>query len=406
LAHYAADGTPLEQIAYTYDVNGRRSGMSTSVGPHAYRYDATGQLLGATAPAGANESFAYDPVGNRLAANGTAYTVNALNQYTAVGAATFTYDADGNLATRSDADGTTTYTYDAESRLVGVTRPDGAAWNCIYDALGNRVEVNDNGTVSRYVFDPVGLTDLAAEYDAAGSLVRRYLHAGWLAADETADGARRYYHADALSSTRLLTDDTGAVVATRDYTAFGQLKTATGEDTPFGYVGGLGVLADATGLLHMRNRDYAPAEGRFVQLDPIGINAGDVNLYRYCGNGPVGAIDPMGLDTCEQIKVNDPNVYCYEFPEVPGGVYAGDFNRYTGKIRLNSKLPDVSGTYEHEKQHKADLNVKHPDGGNMLDHVDSEIRADAAMGWPREKSVERIKRFPMYYGRLKGFKDL
>ena len=297
LAHYAADGTPLEQITYTYDVNGRRNSMTTSAGSHAYRYDATGQLLGVTSSDGANESFAYDPVGNRLAANGSAYTVNALNQYTAVGTATFTYDADGNLATSTDADGTTTYTYDAENRLVGVTRPDSATWTCTYDALGNRVEVNDNGTVSRYVFDPVGLTDLAAEYDAAGSLVRRYLHAGWLAADETADGARRYYHADALSSTRLLTDDSGIVVATRDYSAFGQLKTATGEETPFGYVGGLGVLADSTGLLHTRNRDYAPSEGRFIQLDPIGINAGDVNLYRYCGNEPVFHSDPMGLWT-------------------------------------------------------------------------------------------------------------
>jgi RHS repeat-associated protein len=298
LAHHAADGTPFEQIAYTYDVNGRRTGMTTAAGSHSYRYDATGQLLGATAPGGANETFAYDPVGNRLAANGTAYTVNALNQYTAAGAATFAYDADGNLVTRTDAEGVTTYTYDAESRLVGVARPDGSQWRCTYDALGNRVEVDDNGAVTRYVFDPVGLTDLASEYDGAGNLVRRYLHAGWLAADETAAGARRYYHADALSSTRLLTDATGAVVATRDYTAFGQLKADTGEATPFGYVGGLGVLQEPTGLLFMRNRYYAPGEGRFVQMDPIGINAGDVNSYRYASNAPYSTADPSGLWGC------------------------------------------------------------------------------------------------------------
>lgn len=42
------------------------------------------------------------------------YTANALNQYTAVGAASPTYDGNGNLT----SDGTFTFGYDAESRMI------------------------------------------------------------------------------------------------------------------------------------------------------------------------------------------------------------------------------------------------------------------------------------------------
>jgi hypothetical protein len=34
--------------------------------------------------------------------------------------------------------------------------------------------------------------------------------------------------------------------------------------------------------------------GRFLTPDPIGF-AGGFNLYAYCGNNPVGAVDPSGL---------------------------------------------------------------------------------------------------------------
>jgi len=31
---------------------------------------------------------------------------------------------------------------------------------------------------------------------------------------------------------------------------------------------------------------YDPTVGRFLEEDPIGIAGGDLNFYRYCGNGP------------------------------------------------------------------------------------------------------------------------
>jgi len=35
--------------------------------------------------------------------------------------------------------------------------------------------------------------------------------------------------------------------------------------------------------------------GRFISVDPLGFDAGDVNLRRYVGNGPASAVDPSGM---------------------------------------------------------------------------------------------------------------
>ena len=40
---------------------------------------------------------------------------------------------------------------------------------------------------------------------------------------------------------------------------------------------------------------YDPSNGRWLTEDPIGFDAGDMDLYRYVGNDPVNAIDPSGL---------------------------------------------------------------------------------------------------------------
>jgi len=50
------------------------------------------------------------------------------------------------------------------------------------------------------------------------------------------------------------------------------------------------------GLYDYRNRMFSPMLGRFLQPDPIGFLAGDVNIYRYCGNNASNMKDPFGLN--------------------------------------------------------------------------------------------------------------
>ena len=295
ITHKDKNGNDLEMFQYTYDADGRRTQVESSEGVEAYTYDLAGQLTAATYPDGTMEMFQYDAVGNRVFANGEAYTANELNQVLTAGDATFTYDDNGNMTSRIDANGTTTYEYDSKSRLVRVVRSDGNAWSCQYDAFGNRVQVNDNGQIRTQLYTLGSLPSLAAEYNAAGKLVRRYILLGsTLIADVDSSGNYRYYHSDGLGSTRLMTNGAGAVVSRQAYNAFGSLRTASGEAMRFGFVGMYGIEVDATGLVFMRNRYYDTALGRFTQMDPIGVQGKDVNWYRYCGNDGINRTDPWG----------------------------------------------------------------------------------------------------------------
>jgi RHS repeat-associated protein len=57
-----------------------------------------------------------------------------------------------------------------------------------------------------------------------------------------------------------------------------------------------GLRYDPTsGLYYARNRDYSPTLGRWLQTDPLGLAAGDSNVYRFVGNSPTYLSDPTGL---------------------------------------------------------------------------------------------------------------
>ena len=62
------------------------------------------------------------------------------------------------------------------------------------------------------------------------------------------------------------------------------------------------------------NRDYDPATGRYVESDPIGLEAG-VNTYGYALQNPLKYTDPLGLDV----------LVCF-YPEGVGHVGFGDGN--------------------------------------------------------------------------------
>jgi RHS repeat-associated protein len=53
-------------------------------------------------------------------------------------------------------------------------------------------------------------------------------------------------------------------------------------------------LLSSLGVYDFRNREYDPARGRFLQIDPIRFGGG-YNLYRFAGNNPVSGSDPSGL---------------------------------------------------------------------------------------------------------------
>jgi RHS repeat-associated protein len=77
-----------------------------------------------------------------------------------------------------------------------------------------------------------------------------------------------------------------------------------------------GQMADAeTGLYYNYYRDYDPQTGRYVQSDPMGLEAG-INPYAYVGNNPLTFTDPFGLCACRlpgsgDLWKNYPNYNAY-----------------------------------------------------------------------------------------------
>jgi RHS repeat-associated protein len=53
------------------------------------------------------------------------------------------------------------------------------------------------------------------------------------------------------------------------------------------------------GIYDYRHRYYLPSIGRFIETDPTGFDAGDMNLFRYTADDPVDLTDPMGLQISE-----------------------------------------------------------------------------------------------------------
>jgi RHS repeat-associated protein len=98
----------------------------------------------------------------------------------------------------------------------------------------------------------------------------------------------------------------GAVINRFAYTPYGEVQalTASWATPPAGSTPAVpwahlfqGLeFTDVTGLAYVRHRDYSAILGRFIELDPIGFDAGDNNWYRFVLNSPTWYVDPSGLN--------------------------------------------------------------------------------------------------------------
>jgi RHS repeat-associated protein len=317
--------TPL--AIFDYDNLGRRinrsypqNGVST-----AYTYNDGSDLtkleikgatnpttidLGGYNPAGqigyrtnSNDAYAWTAGANVSAS----YVTNGLNQFTAVAGATQSYDLKGNLA----ALGGKSLTYGAENALMtsGTT-------SFLYDALGRLVNSN---TSNRFDYDD---DQLVAETNAVGTYARWYVAAPggseplvWYEGTQT---DKRYLDQDERGSIVRITNASGGLVGINTYDEFGVPGPAnTGR---FQYTGQ--AWMPEAGLYYNRARMYAPTLGRFVQTDPLGMQAG-FNLYNYTSSDPINATDPSGLDPCTGCIPIVGNPYPPGYEVTPGVGWGG-----------------------------------------------------------------------------------
>ena len=298
--NYTAAGALESYTRYTYNSEGYRTAMITQDGAWAYTYDMKDQLVGAVFTDKAGQitqelSCEYDAAGNRTKAveNGVTitYTYNDLNQIISANGFNYLYDANGNLL----EDEKRTYTWTADNRVASETlKSTGQTWEYGYDALGNRVSSKTNGVTTTWTVDENG--NILAEY-VDGVWNRTYYQGKLLTGFTDKDGNAYYYNADALGSVISVSGADGAAVNNYTYDPWGNEIASTEEvDNDFKYVGGCGLMANDSGTVFVRARNYDPETGRWISADPIGIDGGE-NLYQYVSNNPVCFIDKYGYMT-------------------------------------------------------------------------------------------------------------
>lgn len=298
--------TPLLSFDYgTRDVLGRIAQRTETVlggSPHAfgYSYDLAGRLSDVTTDSVPTGHYEYDPNGNRTLANGVAATYDAQDRLLTFGTKSYTYTANGELATKTDSatGAVTQYSYDELGNLTRVDLPDGRVVEYVIDGLNRRVAKKVDGVVvAKWLWQ--SQLRIAAELDASNNVVSRFVYATKANVPDYLVKAGVTYKilTDQVGTPRLVVRaDTGAEVQRTSRDEFGVLIAESGDTTlhPFGFAGGL--FDRDTGLVRFGARDYDAETGRWTAKDPIRFAGGLTSLYSYVGSDPVNNMDPNGLD--------------------------------------------------------------------------------------------------------------
>ncbi|MDD2707700.1 MAG: DUF6531 domain-containing protein [Verrucomicrobiae bacterium] len=414
----------LMRMTYGFDNVGNRLWVKNKNGRgDVYQYNANYEVTGVkynvknpadgyAAATNPSRTVIYnlDAVGNRTSVtdNGTntLYTINNLNQYTAVGSQNLSYDGKGNLT----GDGTWTFSYDHDNNLVGASKT-GATATYQRDALGRRISKTVNGVTITYIYAG---DDLIEERNADGTVKAQYIYEAGIdwPVKAVIGGVDYYFSQDILGNVIALTDASGNLVEQYWYDIYGKptikdgsYQTLTTAKTPFLFTGR--EYDSETGLYHYRARAYSPDLGRFLQADPISFDGGDINLYRYCANDPINYKDPEGLEKNPACVLNCEkqlsacfslgNIAAYGTSGGLAGLGAQGVNKTAPKPRGGVAGGGPSGRYTSWTR------TAFGDAGKAAGRTS--MRGAAAIGAGAGMAALHAKCWAEYYGCLSGCPD-
>jgi RHS repeat-associated protein len=312
-----------------YDPLGRITNFSQ--GPLSASGNNGTQLDQVVSPGGKNpptittESWNYDSLGNWSSrttnTTTTSRTFNAQNQTASITSSAGTtpvYDHDGNEVTDSTG---LRYIYDAWNRPTAVLQYSGKGtiYNALadysYDALGRRDQITNpyiTNTTNTIYFsaNDQPIEERSAAIGSTPTLLYQYV---WSLAgdnqmvlrDQFSSGTlsqRLYVEQDPNGNVTSLTNTSGVVVARFLYDPYGNATfmnaagTAPGTPVSWDYLFQGGRRDPYSGRVEFGARDYIPFEGKWAERDPLGLDAGDPNIYEFGWSNPTDFTDPSGLE--------------------------------------------------------------------------------------------------------------
>jgi RHS repeat-associated protein len=270
--------------SWTYDAAGDRATETD--------HDTTGNTKNDT-----TTTYHYPATGSATDQPHTLSSTNSTGPQTAQNTASYVYNADGNttsINTGSGGSGNQTLTYNDQDQLTSdVTAAGNTTY--VYDASGNLLLRRDPGQTTLFVASEQLTLNTAT---GATSGTRYYSMGSRPIAARTGSFDVVYLIPDRQGTDQLTISPDTFAVTRRQYEPFGQARgiqpiTWPGGDS--GYVGG--TPDPATSLENLGAREYDPATGRFLTLDPQLEPDDPTQLggYDYAGNDPITRDDPTGL---------------------------------------------------------------------------------------------------------------
>ena len=207
----------------------------------------------------------------------------------------YSYDANGNL-TKDLNKGISGITYNFLNLPNAVTFSDGSTITYTYGADGTKLR-----TVHK-----IGSTTTTTDY--CGNVIYENGVQKLLLTEEgyitLSDSKYHYYLKDHQGNNRVVISQSGTVEETSHYYPFGGAFASTSNVQPYKYNGKELDTKKGLNWYDYGARHYDAVLGRFITVDALYDKHFKVSPYVYCGNEPVGRIDPDGNDWRVQTHYN------------------------------------------------------------------------------------------------------
>ena len=207
----------------------------------------------------------------------------------------YSYDANGNL-TKDLNKGISGITYNFLNLPNAVTFSDGSTITYTYRADGTKLR-----TVHK-----IGSTTTTTDY--CGNVIYENGVQKLLLTEEgyitLSDSKYHYYLKDHQGNNRVVISQSGTVEETSHYYPFGGVFASAGNVQPYKYNGKELDTKKGLNWYDYGARHYDAVLGRFITVDALYDKHFKVSPYVYCGNEPVGRIDPDGNDWRVQTHYN------------------------------------------------------------------------------------------------------